>query len=178
MQFRGTHLEVTLEGGDLTVEALADGHSPPVRIGVGDEASWAQATAARSPSPPGPAQPRTGPMDGFAADLRRGRRARGLAPRTSLGRRPGGAHGDALGRHSPAHHLCTRALYVARVSERGIGQAAHERRARAALDYFEVPDAADRVEAYAERKQEMVVELIEAGEFTAFPDALRCALGP
>ncbi len=45
--------------------------------------------------------------------------------------------------------------------------------ARAALDYFEVPDAETRVEAYAERKQAMVVELIEAGEFTAYPDALR-----
>jgi beta-phosphoglucomutase len=45
--------------------------------------------------------------------------------------------------------------------------------ARAALDYFEVPDAETRVEAYAERKQEMVVELIEAGDFTAYPDALR-----
>ena len=45
--------------------------------------------------------------------------------------------------------------------------------ARAALDYFEVPDAETRVEAYAERKQAMVIELIEAGEFTAYPDALR-----
>ena len=45
--------------------------------------------------------------------------------------------------------------------------------ARAALDYFEVPDAETRVEAYAERKQTMVIELIEAGEFTAYPDALR-----
>ena len=45
--------------------------------------------------------------------------------------------------------------------------------ARAALDYFEVPDAEARVEAYAERKQEMLVELIEAGEFAAYPDALR-----
>jgi beta-phosphoglucomutase len=45
--------------------------------------------------------------------------------------------------------------------------------ARAALDYFEVPDAETRVEAYAERKQRMVIELIEAGEFTAYPDALR-----
>ncbi len=45
--------------------------------------------------------------------------------------------------------------------------------ARAALDYFEVPDADTRVEAYAERKQTMVIELIEAGEFTAYPDALR-----
>jgi beta-phosphoglucomutase len=45
--------------------------------------------------------------------------------------------------------------------------------ARAALDYFEVPDAENRVEAYADRKQTMVIELIEAGKFTAYPDALR-----
>ncbi len=48
--------------------------------------------------------------------------------------------------------------------------------ALAALEHFEVPDAQARVEAYAERKQEMVVELIEAGEFTAYPDALRFIL--
>ena len=47
--------------------------------------------------------------------------------------------------------------------------------ARAALDHFQVPDAATRVEEYAERKQEMVIK-IEAGEFTAFPDALRFVL--
>jgi beta-phosphoglucomutase len=45
--------------------------------------------------------------------------------------------------------------------------------ARAALDYFEVPDAGTRVEVYAARKQTMVIDLIEAGEFTAYPDALR-----
>jgi beta-phosphoglucomutase len=45
--------------------------------------------------------------------------------------------------------------------------------ARAALEYFEVPDAETRVDAYAERKQTMLIELIEAGEFTAYPDALR-----
>jgi len=45
--------------------------------------------------------------------------------------------------------------------------------ARAALDYFEVPDAETRVEGYAERKQTMVIELIDAGEFSAYPDALR-----
>jgi beta-phosphoglucomutase len=48
--------------------------------------------------------------------------------------------------------------------------------ARAALDYFKVPDPEARVDAYADRKQEMVVELIEAGEFEAFPDALRFVL--
>ena len=45
--------------------------------------------------------------------------------------------------------------------------------ARAALDYFDVPDADQRVGEYAQRKQDMVVRLIEAGDFTAYPDALR-----
>jgi beta-phosphoglucomutase-like phosphatase (HAD superfamily) len=48
--------------------------------------------------------------------------------------------------------------------------------ARAALDYFHVPDAAVRADEYAERKQQMVLELIESGAFTAFPDALRFVL--
>src|SRR5215210_3995004 len=48
--------------------------------------------------------------------------------------------------------------------------------ARAALDYFEVPDAESRAEEYAQRKQRQVVELIEAGKFLAFPDALRFIL--
>lgn len=48
--------------------------------------------------------------------------------------------------------------------------------ARAALEHFEVPDAAGRAEEYGERKQRRVVELIEAGEFHAFADALRFVL--
>jgi beta-phosphoglucomutase len=45
--------------------------------------------------------------------------------------------------------------------------------ARAALEYFDVPDAEARSKTYGDRKQSMVIELIEAGEFTAYPDALR-----
>jgi beta-phosphoglucomutase len=45
--------------------------------------------------------------------------------------------------------------------------------ARAALEHFGVPDVDANVGAYAERKQAMVVRLIEAGDFTAYPDALR-----
>jgi beta-phosphoglucomutase len=45
--------------------------------------------------------------------------------------------------------------------------------AMGALEYFGVPDPQSRVEQYADRKQEMVVELIEAGKFSAYPDALR-----
>jgi beta-phosphoglucomutase len=48
--------------------------------------------------------------------------------------------------------------------------------ARAVLDYFGFPDAGRRAEEYAERKQRQVVELIEAGKFLAFPDALRFIL--
>ncbi|HVF80230.1 MAG TPA: HAD-IA family hydrolase [Solirubrobacteraceae bacterium] len=46
----------------------------------------------------------------------------------------------------------------------------------AALRHFGVPDPETRVDAYAEHKQEMVVALIEAGKFSAYPDALRFLL--
>jgi beta-phosphoglucomutase len=45
--------------------------------------------------------------------------------------------------------------------------------ARAALDYFGVPSADVRVQEYADYKQAKVIELIKAGEFTPYPDALR-----
>jgi beta-phosphoglucomutase-like phosphatase (HAD superfamily) len=48
--------------------------------------------------------------------------------------------------------------------------------ARAALEYFHVPDVDGHVDEYADRKQTMVIDLIEAGEFHAFPDALRFVL--
>ena len=44
--------------------------------------------------------------------------------------------------------------------------------ALAALEHFAVPEASTRVEAYAAHKQEKVVALIEAGKFSAYPDAL------
>jgi len=37
MQFRGTPIRVTLENGELTVVADAEGFSRPVRVGVGDD---------------------------------------------------------------------------------------------------------------------------------------------
>jgi beta-phosphoglucomutase len=48
--------------------------------------------------------------------------------------------------------------------------------AQSALEYFGVPDVAQRAEVYGERKQVRVVELIEAGQFHAFADALRFVL--
>jgi trehalose/maltose hydrolase-like predicted phosphorylase len=37
MQFHGTPIKVRIEGSQLNVEALTDGFSQPIRIGVGDE---------------------------------------------------------------------------------------------------------------------------------------------
>jgi beta-phosphoglucomutase-like phosphatase (HAD superfamily) len=48
--------------------------------------------------------------------------------------------------------------------------------ARAALEHFGVPDVEEMAGTYADRKQQRIVELIAAGEFTAFPDALRLVL--
>jgi beta-phosphoglucomutase-like phosphatase (HAD superfamily) len=48
--------------------------------------------------------------------------------------------------------------------------------ALAALEHFGVPEPETRVDAYAERKQDMVVALIEDGKFSAYPDALRFLL--
>ena len=48
--------------------------------------------------------------------------------------------------------------------------------ALAALRYFGVPEPEQRAAAYADLKQEMVVELITAGKFAAYPDALRFLL--
>src|ERR1044072_3031335 len=48
--------------------------------------------------------------------------------------------------------------------------------ALAALEHFGVPEPEQRVGAYADLKQEMVVELIKDGKFSAYPDALRFLL--
>jgi hypothetical protein len=48
--------------------------------------------------------------------------------------------------------------------------------ALAGLEYFKVPDARDRVQTYADRKQALLIRLIDAGEFKAYPDALRFVL--
>jgi beta-phosphoglucomutase len=63
--------------------------------------------------------------------------------------------------------------FTSRVYEQYLSGKPRMSGARAALDYFHVPDADQRVGEYARRKQDMVVRLIEAGDFTAYPDALR-----
>jgi beta-phosphoglucomutase-like phosphatase (HAD superfamily) len=48
--------------------------------------------------------------------------------------------------------------------------------ARAALEYFGVPDLERRTEEYGAHKQEMITRLISEGSFSAYDDALRFVL--
>jgi len=48
--------------------------------------------------------------------------------------------------------------------------------AQAVLEYFGVPDPEERAQEYGDRKQIMIVELIERNQFHAYPDALRFVL--
>lgn len=48
--------------------------------------------------------------------------------------------------------------------------------ARAALEHFRVPDAAQLAGVYGAKKQEKLTQLIEAGESRPFPDAMRFLL--
>jgi len=45
--------------------------------------------------------------------------------------------------------------------------------AASAFEFFGIPDDGERLAAYADHKQAMVIRLIDAGDFTAYPDALR-----
>ncbi len=64
--------------------------------------------------------------------------------------------------------------FTSRVYEQQMSGKPRMSGARAALAYFHVPDDdGKRLAEYADRKQAMVIQLIEAGDFTAYPDALR-----
>jgi beta-phosphoglucomutase-like phosphatase (HAD superfamily) len=78
---------------------------------------------------------------------------------------------DVRGRTSYAPEKFTEAVYQQVVAGRP-----RLAGARAALEYFGVPDAGRRAELFAAVKQEHLVTLIEAGEFTAFADAIRFVL--
>jgi beta-phosphoglucomutase-like phosphatase (HAD superfamily) len=73
-----------------------------------------------------------------------------------------------------AHTTWTPKAFTPRVYEEQMAGKPRMDGARAALEYFHVPDDDDhRLAQYADRKQAMVVKLIDAGDFTAYPDALR-----
>lgn len=66
--------------------------------------------------------------------------------------------------------------FTAQVYQREMSGKPRLKGARAALEYFGVPEAERRAQEYGDHKQKMIVELIEKGEFHAYPDALRFVL--
>jgi beta-phosphoglucomutase-like phosphatase (HAD superfamily) len=73
-----------------------------------------------------------------------------------------------------AHTTWTPTAFTPRVYEEQMSGKPRMDGARSALEYFHVPDDDDhRLAQYADRKQAMLVKLIKAGDFTAYPDALR-----
>lgn len=68
------------------------------------------------------------------------------------------------------------AAFTPRVYQRLVSGRPRLAGARATLAHFGVPDAERRAAAYADRKQAMVAELIDAGRFEAHPDGLRFVL--
>jgi beta-phosphoglucomutase-like phosphatase (HAD superfamily) len=63
--------------------------------------------------------------------------------------------------------------FTSRVYQRHVSGKPRMSGARAALEHFGVPAVDARAPVYADRKQTMVVRLIDAGEFRAFDDGLR-----
>src|SRR5215217_3292279 len=60
--------------------------------------------------------------------------------------------------------------FTAVVYQRELSGKPRDEGALAALRYFDVPQAEERAAAYSDHKQDMVVALIEAGKFSAYPD--------
>jgi beta-phosphoglucomutase-like phosphatase (HAD superfamily) len=65
------------------------------------------------------------------------------------------------------------AAFTPRVYEEQMSGKPRMSGARAALTYFRVPDLDVRVPQYAAQKQSMLIRLIDAADFAAYPDALR-----
>lgn len=79
-----------------------------------------------------------------------------------------GPWSDIVDQTSYSPEKFTSALYHERMS--GKPRAAG---ARAALEYFGVPDLDRRIEEYGAHKQDMIIKLIKDGKFSAYDDAVR-----
>jgi trehalose/maltose hydrolase-like predicted phosphorylase/beta-phosphoglucomutase-like phosphatase (HAD superfamily) len=184
MQVRHTPINVSLSGAELTVTALANGSSGPIRVAVGDEirelrggerATFtieSQATSGDGPRKRSSHVARTGftgavfDVDGVLVNSPHER-----AWRETLRELMDTSWRELRGKTTWAPERFTSLVYQEIVAGKPRMSGA-----RAALEYFGVPDAEKLAREYAERKQRAIVALIEAGEFHAFPDALRFLL--
>jgi trehalose/maltose hydrolase-like predicted phosphorylase/beta-phosphoglucomutase-like phosphatase (HAD superfamily) len=182
MQFRRAHIIVSLSGGKLTVTALADGYRATIKVGVGDtvrelrggeSATFtigdAGLTAERRASF-GSTLSRFAAaifdIDGVLVD----------SPHETAWRETLRELMETSWADIRPQTTWTPERFTSRVYQQLVAGKPRMSGARAALEYFGLPDDEQLVEQYAERKQRMVVGLIEAGRFAVFPDALRLLL--
>jgi trehalose/maltose hydrolase-like predicted phosphorylase/beta-phosphoglucomutase-like phosphatase (HAD superfamily) len=182
LQVRRTPITVSVNGGRITVTALAEGFTRPITVGVGGIAR--ELRAGESMTFALGQQARTG-----------GRATRQVQARTPFE----GAIFDVDGvlvdsPHEVAWRETLRKLmetrwsdirpdttwtpdaFTSQVYQQLIAGKPRHAGALAALAHFNVPAPESRVDEYAERKQKEVVARIEAGEFRAFLDGVRLLL--
>ncbi len=183
MQVRHTPITVSLSGAELTVTALGDGYTEPIKVGVGEAVrelrggDVATFTIA-GPAASRPARPRRAAttqaqfagaifdVDGVLVD----------SPHEMAWRETLRELMETRWSHIRGQTTWAPERFTSQVYQEVVAGKPRMSGARAALEYFGVPDGDRLADEYAERKQRMVTALIEAGKFTAFPDALRLLL--
>ena len=181
MQFRGTPIQVTLTGDRLTLAVHPEGVSRPVRVGAsGDvrELRPGERTVfelSRDPATAGPAvrDPLGGHMPKFQAAIFDVDGVLVDSPHEKAWRESLRELMESSWRGIRGRTTWSPDAFTAHVYRQYVSGKPRMSGARAALDYFRVPDAGRRAAEYAQHKQELVVRLIQAGDFTAYPDALR-----
>jgi len=181
MQFRGTPIQVTLTGDRLTLAVHPEGVSRPVRVGAsGDvrELRPGERTVfelSRDPATAGPAvrDPLGGHMPKFQAAIFDVDGVLVDSPHEKAWRESLRELMESSWRGIRGRTTWSPDAFTAHVYRQYVSGKPRMSGARAALDYFRVPDAGQRTAEYAQHKQELVVRLIQAGDFTAYPDALR-----
>ena len=102
-------------------------------------------------------------------DLRCRRRARRLAARGGVARGVARAHGNAVERRPGRDARMPPERFTPQVYQQVMSGKPRFSGAQAALEYFDVPDAERRSRDYGDRKQTMVIELIDQGRVHGLP---------
>ena len=184
MQVRQTPITVSVNGAELTVAALTEGAGGPIRVGVGDVVREISGGEHATFTIAGPAAPRDAPRQRTARTARAGFEGAifdvdGVlvdSPHETAWRETLRELMETRWSDIRAKTTWAPERFTSQVYQQTVAGKPRMSGARAALEYFGLRDAEGLVEDYAERKQQMVIALIEAGQFTAFPDALRFLL--
>jgi hypothetical protein len=181
MQFRQTPIQLTLTRDRLTLALHAEGGSRSVRVAVrddvrklsvGDRTVFELSPATTAPSTPPPRIERRPHAEVPGSDFRRRRSAGRLAAPKGVARVTARADGRRLARHTRPDNVVAGRVHAPRLPAVRVRQAAHGRRPRRPrlLPRARRREARGRVRAAQAGNGRA---LIEAGDFTAYPDALR-----